>query len=107
MYDVLKKVQCSAENDPFDTILVSLSQGLPHRLFLGCFPSDANSSTATIRAWGILLYLSKFNALWGYIMTSIGKVEHAPESCHRVRYGDLEEWEIGRIWRGKGEFVDG
>jgi len=40
-------------------------------------------------------------------MTSIGEVEHAPESGVRVGFGDLEEGEIGGVWRGKGEFVDG
>lgn len=104
---ILEKVQCSAEDYPFDTVLVSLSQGLPHRFFLGSFSGDANSSSAAIRAWRVLLYLSKFNALGRYIMTSIGEVEHAPESCVRVRFRNLEEGEIGGVRRWKGELVDG
>jgi hypothetical protein len=39
-------------------------------------------------------------------MTSIGKVEHAPESCIGVGFGDLKEREIGGVGGWEGEFVD-
>lgn len=95
---IVEKVQGCAENHPFDTVLVSLSQGLPHSLFLGCFACDTNSSSTTVWTWWVLLYLSEFNALGGYIMTSISKVEHAPESSIRIGFGDLKEGEIGGVW---------
>ena len=40
-------------------------------------------------------------------MTSISEVEHAPESCIRVGFRDLEEGEVGGVGRWKGEFVYG
>jgi hypothetical protein len=40
-------------------------------------------------------------------MTGICKVKHAPERSVRVWFGYLEEREIGRIRRWKGELVDG
>lgn len=97
MNDILEKVQCCAENDPLDTVLVSLTQGLPDGFFLGYLASDANSSSTTVWTWGVLLYLSKFDALWGYIMTGISKVEHAA-----LGFG-FDIWKSGRL----GESGDG
>lgn len=102
---VLEKVQCCAENDPFHTVLVSLSQGLPHSLLLRCFASDADPCASAIGTRRILLYLSKLDPLRGYVMPSIGKVEHAPECGVWVWLGDLEEREIWRIGGWKGELV--
>jgi len=39
-------------------------------------------------------------------MTSIGKIEHAPEGGVWIGFRYLEEREIRRIWRGKGELVN-
>jgi hypothetical protein len=39
-------------------------------------------------------------------MASVREIEHAPECGVGVRFGDLEEGEVGRIGRGEGEFVD-
>ena len=38
-------------------------------------------------------------------MASIREIKHAPERCVRVRLGDLEKWQIGGVWRGKGELI--
>lgn len=102
---VLEKVQCCAENDPFHTVLVSLSQGLPHSLLLRCFASDADPCATAIGTRRVLLYLSKLNAFRGDVVSSIGKVEQAPECSVWVWLGDLEEREIGRIGGWKGELV--
>jgi len=76
---IIQQIKCCAEDDPFYAVLVALSQGLPDGLFLGRFSCDAYSSSTTVWTRWILLYLSKLDALWGYVVTSIGKVEHAPE----------------------------
>ena len=39
-------------------------------------------------------------------MTSIGKVEHAPECSIGIGLGDLEKREVGRVGGRKGKFVD-
>lgn len=39
-------------------------------------------------------------------MASIREVEHAPEASLGVWLRDLEEREIGGVWRGEGELVD-
>lgn len=53
------------------------------------------------------MYLSKLDALGGYIMACISKVEHAPERGVWVWLGYLEEREIRRIGGWKGELVNG
>lgn len=53
------------------------------------------------------MYLSELDALGGYIMACIGKVEHAPECSVWVWLGYLKEREIRRIGGWKGEFVYG
>jgi hypothetical protein len=76
----LEQVEGSTEDDPFDTVLVSLTEGLPNRFFLGRFTGDADAGAATMGTWWILLDLAKLDSLWGYVMASISKIEHAPES---------------------------
>jgi len=76
----LEQVEGSAEDDPFDAVLVSLTEGLPNSFFLGGFTSDADAGAATVGTWWVLLDLTKLDSLWGDVMTSISKIEHAPES---------------------------
>lgn len=51
------------------------------------------------------MYLSEFDALGGYIVASIGEVKHAPEGGIGVWFRDLEEREVGGIWRREGKLV--
>lgn len=103
--NLLEKVEGCAEDDPFDTVLVALSQGLPYRLFFQCLASDADPRSSAVGTRRVLLYLSKFDTLGGNIMPSISKVEHAPECSVWVRLGDLEEREIWRVGRWEGQLV--
>ena len=75
----LEQVEGSTEDDPFDTVLVSLTEGLPNGLFLGGFTGDADAGAATVGPWWVLLDLAKLDSLWGDVMTSISEIEHAPE----------------------------
>jgi hypothetical protein len=104
---LLKKIQGSAQHYPFDTILVSFTQRLPHRLLLRRFSSDADPCSASIRTRWVFLDLPEFNTFWGYIVARICKIKHAPECGIRVWLRYLEEREIGGIWRGKRQLVDG
>jgi hypothetical protein len=94
---LLEKIQSRTKYDPFHTVLVAFSQGLPHCLLLRGFPRDADTRTATIRARGVLLYLAKFNSFRRNIMTSICKIEQAPECCIGIRLGYLKEGKIRGI----------
>ena len=105
--DALEKIQRSTQDDPFDTVLVALSQCLPDRFLLGSFAGDADPRAASIWTGRVLLDLSKLDALWRDVVAGVGEVEHAPERGVRVGFGDLEEREVGGVGGGEGEFVDG
>ena len=103
---VLEQVEGSTKDYPFHTVLVAFAERLPDGLLLWCLAGYADARASSVRAWGILLDLAKLDAFRGYVMSSIRKVEHAPECGIGVRFRDLEEWQIGRIWRREGQFVD-
>jgi hypothetical protein len=107
IWNALEKVEGGTQHDPLYAVLVAFSQGLPYGLFLGGPAGDADSSATATRPWGVLLDLAKFDALGGYIVAGVGKVEHAPEGGVGVRFRDLEERQIGGVRGGEGEFVDG
>lgn len=105
--DSLEEIESCAEDDPFDTVLVTLAEGLPDRLLLWRLSRDGDPCATAVRTGRVLLYLSEFDALWRDVVAGIGKVEHAPESSVRVRFGDLEEGEVWRVWGRERELVDG
>lgn len=107
--NVLQEIEGSTENNPFDAIFVTLTEGLPDGLFFGSLSSDTYpcATAGAIRAGGILLDLAKFDTLWWDVMASISKVEHGPEGSIGIGLGNLEERKIRRIRRRKGELVDG
>lgn len=93
--DSLKKVQCSAQDHPFDAIFVAFSQCLPHGLFFRCFASYTDSRASAIGTGRVLLDLAKFDTLGRNVVPRVREVEHAPERCIRVWFGDLEERKVG------------
>jgi hypothetical protein len=103
--DSLQQIERGTEDNPFDTILITLSKGLPNGLFLGRLPRDTDSGTTTALS-RILLYLSEFNPFRGDQMTGICEIKHAPMGCVEIWFRDLEEREIGGVWRGESESVD-
>ena len=105
--DALEKVQCGAQDDPLDTVLVTLAECLPHRLLLCRLPRDAYPRTAAVGTRRVLLNLPELDALRRDIMPGVGKVEHTPELGIGVGFGYLEEREIARVWGRQGKLVDG
>lgn len=103
----LEQVEGSAEDDPFNTVLVAFTKCLPNCLFLRGLARDRDSGSPATLAWRVLLDFAKFDSLRWNKMSSVGEIEHAPEGCIGIWLGDLEKWEIGRVWRGKRELVDG
>ena len=105
--DALEKIQRSTQDDPFDTVLVALSQCLPDRFLLGSFAGDADPRAASIGTGRVLLDLAKFDTLWWDVVPGVGEVEHAPESGIRIWLGDLEKWEVSGIRGRESKLVDG
>jgi len=86
-YDfVVEKIESSTENNPFNAIFVSFTQGLPYSLFLRSFACAADSGAAAVGSRWVLLDLAELNALGRDIMASICKVKHAPEGGVWVRF---------------------
>ena len=107
-WGILKEVENRAQDNPFNTILVSLPESLPHCLLFSCFPGDADPSSTScpIGRRGILLNLSEFNPLRWDVVSRIGEIEHTPKRSIRVWLGNLEQGEICGVRRRKGELVD-
>lgn len=103
---VVEEVQSCAKHDPFDAVLVALAESLPYGLLFWCLARDANPGTASIGTWWVLLDLAEFDAFRGYIVASVGKVEHAPECSIGVWLRDLKERQIRGIGGRKRELVD-
>lgn len=103
--DSLKQIERRAQHDPFNTVLIPFSQGLPDSFFLRSLSSDTDSSSPPIRTRWILLNFAKFDALRRDIVASIGEVKHAPKCCIWVGFGDLEQREIRRIGRRERKLV--
>lgn len=96
---VVQKIQSSAKHNPFNTIFITLTKGLPYRFLFRRPTRDSDPRAAASRAGRILLYATKLDSLGWNEMASIGKVEHAPKLSIRIRFGYLEKREIRRVGR--------
>jgi hypothetical protein len=96
---ILKEVQGSTEDDPFDAIFVTFAEGLPYSLFFRGLACDAYSSSSTVRSRRILLDFTKLDAFRGDVMPSISKIKETPKCSIWIGLGDLEKGKIGGIGR--------
>ena len=105
--DALEKVQCGAQDDPLDTVLVTLAECLPHRLLLCRLPRDAYPRTAAVGPRRVLLNLPELDARRRDVMPGVGKVEHTPELRIGVGFRYFKKREISGVRRGKRKLVNG
>lgn len=106
---VVEEVESCAQDHPFDTVFVALAKSLPHCLFFGGFPSDADPrppTSCSVGRRGILLDLPEFNPLRGDIVSRIGEIEHTPEGSIWVRLRNLKQGKVCGVRRGQREFVN-
>jgi len=76
---VVEKIEGSAEDDPLDTVFVTLTEGLPYGLFLGGLSGDCNSSAAAVWPRWILLDLAELDSFGGNIVSGVCEIEQGPE----------------------------
>ena len=106
MRNELEEIESCTKDDPFNAIFVTLPKSLPNSLFFWWFPCDTDASASSVCTRRILLYFAEFNTFRWYIMASIGKVKHAPESGIWIWFWYLEKGKIGRIWWWEWKFID-
>lgn len=108
---VVEHVEGSAEDDPFDHVLVTLAERLPDCFLLWGFSCNGDTGTASTSAscCCIFLDLAKLDTLWWDEVTGVSEVEHGPPGCVGVGFRDLEERLLVAwcVWIWQGEFVDG
>lgn len=104
--NILKEIQCSTQHNPFNAIFIPFAERLPDSFLLWSLASNADTSTTTVGPRRVLLNLAKLDTLRRYVVSSISKVEHAPESSIRIGLRDLEEREIRAVWGRERQFVD-
>lgn len=89
--NILKKIERSAQDNPFYTIFVPFAECLPDGFLLGRLARDGDTRATAAGAWRVLLNLAKLDSFWRNHMARIGEIEHAPEIRVRIGLRDLEK----------------
>lgn len=89
--DGLEKVEHSAADDPFDTILVALSQRLPHALLLLRLTGDGDPGSSTLLR-RVLLNLTELPMMIGKSSAS------TDNAASRWKKGGRTSARLGGIW---------
>lgn len=110
LHDLLvDQVECGAQHDPLDHVLVALAKRLPHGTLLGSAAVDrhARARATAIARDGILLDSSELDTLRRDQVARVRKVKHGPEHRIRVGLGNLEEGLVisGHIGVGERQLV--